>query len=76
MSGQQAIIFIPFALHIYRVYIVGRGLDLSAPPASLVKGRWRRSAGGIPIPACRSYFFNLAVGAGHARPAHFRKLLC
>ena len=26
MSGQQAIIFIPFALHIYRVYIVGRGL--------------------------------------------------
>ena len=32
MSGQQAIIFIPFALYIYQVYIVGRGLELSAPP--------------------------------------------
>ena len=32
MSGQQAIIFIPFALHIYRVYIVGRDLDPSACP--------------------------------------------
>ena len=31
MLGQQAIIFIPFALHIYRVYIVGMGLDPSAP---------------------------------------------
>ena len=44
-------------------------------PASLVKGRWRRSAGGIPILHCRPYIFKLPVGAGHARPARFRKLL-
>ena len=24
----------------------------------------------------RPYFFKLPVGAGHARPAHLRKLLC
>ena len=70
MLGQQAIIFIPFALHIYRVYIVGRGLEPSAPPASLVKERWRRIAGGIPA-CCRLLSFNHPVGAGHARPARF-----
>ena len=43
-------------------------------PASLVKGRWRRSAGGIPA-CCRLLSFNHPVGAGHARPAHFRKPL-
>ena len=43
----------------------------TAPPASLVKGRWRRSAGGIR----RLLSFNHPVGAGHARPARFRKLL-
>ena len=43
-------------------------------PVSLVKGRWRRSAGGIPA-CCRLLSFNHPVGAGHARPAHFRKPL-
>ena len=43
-------------------------------PTSLVKGRWRRSAGGIPA-CCRLLSFNHPVGAGHARPARFRKLL-
>ena len=44
------------------------------PPASLVKGRWRRSAGGIPT-CFRLLSFNRPVGAGHARPARFRKPL-
>ena len=75
MSGQQAIIFIPFALHIYRVYIVGRGLDPSAPSLPCqreVAPQRRRDS----YPACRPYFFKLPIGAGHARPARFRKLLC
>ena len=45
------------------------------PPSSLVKGRWCRSAGGISA-CCRLLSFNHPVGAGHARPARFRKLLC
>ena len=42
-------------------------------PASLVKGRWRRSAGGIP--ACgRLLSFTHPVGAGHARPAALKAI--
>lgn len=75
MSGQQAIVFITFALHIYRVYIVGRGLDLSAPLPPLSKGGGAAAREGF-LSRWHPYFFKLAVGAGHARPARFRKLLC
>ena len=75
MSGQQAIIFIAFALHIYRVYIAGRGLDPSAPLPPLSKGGGAAAPEGF-LSRWRPYFFKLPVGAGHARPAHLRKLLC
>jgi len=54
LSGQQAIIFIPFALHIYRVYIVGRGLDPSAPPPPpLSKGGGAAAPEGfLPVADC------------------------
>ena len=70
MPGPHSLRLLPLNLP-----FVGRGLDPSAPPASLVKGRWRRSAGGIPA-CCRLLSFNHPVGAGHARPARFRKMLC
>lgn len=73
MSGQQAIIFIAFALHIYRVYIAGRGLDPSLPLLS--KGGGAAAPEGF-LSRWHPYFFKLAVRAGHARPARFRKLLC
>ena len=53
MLGQQAIIFIPFALHIYRVYIVGRGLALSAPLPPLSKGGGAAAPEGfLPVSDC------------------------
>ena len=75
MAGQQAIIFIAFALHIYRVYIAGRGLDPSAPLPPLSKGGGAAAPEGF-LSRWHPYFFKLAVRAGHARPARFRKLLC
>ena len=48
-------------------------LRRSLPPLS--KGGGAAAPEGF-LYHCRPYFFNLPVGAGHARPARFRKLLC
>ena len=45
----------------------------SLPPLS--KGGGAAAPEGF-LYRCRPYFFNLPIGAGHARPARFRNLLC
>ena len=69
MPGPHASRLLPLNLP-----FVGRGLDPSAPclpcQREVAPQRRRDSC------RCRLLSFNPPVGAGHARPARFRKLLC